>query len=135
MLPPHRRVAEERPRSLEPRLQEAVELFNHRQFFQCHDVVEPLWLQTHGPARDFYRGFIQAAIAYYHWSRGNPRGALSLYRSSRRYLERYRPTFLGLDVANFLTRHTELFDWLRRHRLRYDARLVPVLRWVTPVSE
>lgn len=109
---------------------EGVALYNHHQFFRCHEVLESLWLDTRGRERDFYKGLIQAAVAFYHWSRGNPRGALSLYRSSSRYLRKYAPACLGLDVKDFLQRYTELFTWLRRHRLRYDARLVPALRWI-----
>ena len=107
-------------------------LFNHHEFFRCHEVLEQLWLQTSGHLRDFYKGLIQAAVAFYHWSRGNPAGAMSLYRSSSRYLRRYRPECLGLDVDEFLRRYTELFGWLRRHRMRYDAHVVPSLRWVPP---
>ena len=114
------------------RLVEGIALFNHRRFFECHDVLEQLWLQTQGRPRDFYRGLIQAAVAFYHWSRGNPGGALSLYRTSSQYLKRYRPEFFGVDVDGFLARYTELFGWLHRHRLRYEARLVPTIRWAHP---
>ena len=110
---------------------EGVALYNHHRFFEAHDVLESVWLETQGRDRDFYRGLIQAAVAFYHWSRGNPAGAMSLYRSSSRYLRKYRPAWCGLDVETFLVRYTELFTWLRRHRLRYDARLVPTLRWLT----
>ena len=105
-------------------------MFNHHQFFACHDALEQVWLKTSGPQRDFYKGLIQTAVAFYHWSRGNLGGAMSLYRSSRRYLVRYRPSCLGVDVEAFLRRYTELFGWLRRHPTRYDARLVPPITYV-----
>lgn len=94
-------------------------------------MLEKLWLDTpRGErARDFYKGVIQAAVAFYHWSRGNPGGALSLYRSSSAYLRKYRPEFLGVDVEGFVRDLTELFGWMRRHRLRYDAHVVPMIRW------
>ena len=57
---------------------------------------------------------------------------MSLYRSSSGYLRRYEPIFLGVDVGRFLQRYTELFGWLRRHPTRYDARLVPAIRWAHP---
>jgi len=116
----------------DPRLIEGLALYNHHRFFECHEVLERLWLDTEGRARDFYKGLIQAAVAHYHWSRGNQAGAMSLYRSSSRYLRRYRPAFLGVDVEGFLHRYTELFGWLRRHRLPYDPRLVPPIRWERP---
>ena len=95
-------------------------------------MLEGLWLTTPQTdrSRNFYKGLIQAAVAFYHWSRKNQPGALSLYRSSSQYLKAYVPQWLGLDVAQFLAQYAELFQWLRRHRVPYDARLVPVLRWV-----
>ena len=58
---------------------------------------------------------------------------MSLYRSSSRYLKRYRPEYLGVDVEEFLQGYAELFGWMRRHRLPYDARLVPAIRWARPI--
>lgn len=113
----------------DPRLVEGLALFNHRQFFACHEALERVWLSTTGRDRDFYKGLIQAAVACYHWSRGNLGGAMSLYRSSSRHLKKYRPEHLGVDVEGFLRQYTELFGWLRRHRTRYDPRLVPTVSW------
>ena len=120
------------PPIVDSRLVQGVALFNAREFFHYHDVLEQLWLAT--PARersrDFYRGLIQAAIAFHHWSRKNQPGALTLYRSSSAYLKKYLPAWLGVDVAQFLAQYTELFQWLRRHRVPYDPRLAPTIRWV-----
>ena len=124
------RAVRPKPPPVEPRFIEGVALFNHHQFFACHEVLEQLWLQTQGRPRDFYKGLIQAAVACYHWSRDNPAGAMSLYRSSSRYLRKYRPEYMGLNVGQFLQQYTELFGWMRRHRLRYEDSLVPTLRWV-----
>ncbi len=93
-----------------------------------------MWLSATGRERNFYKGLIQAAVACYHWSRGNLGGAMSLYRSSSRYLNTYSPEYLGVDVEGFLHRYTELFRWLHRHHTRYDARLVPALSWARPPS-
>ena len=118
----------------DPQLVEGIALYNHRRFFECHEVLEQRWLQTTDASKDFYKGLIQAAVAFYHWSRGNLPGALTLARSAARYLKRYRPACAGVDVEGFLTQFTELFQWLRRHRQRYDPRLVPAIRFVASRS-
>lgn len=118
------------PSPIDPRLSEGVALYNHHRFFECHETLERLWLETHGASKDFYKGLIQAAVAFHHWSKGNDAGAQTLARSSARYLKRYAPVYLGLDVQKFLTSFSELFQWLRRHRQRYDSHLVPVMQWV-----
>jgi len=116
------------PVAVDPRLIEGIALYNHHRFFECHEVLEQLWLHTRGRERNFYKGLIQAAVAFHHWSKKNPAGAMSLYTSSSRHLKPYQPEFLGVDVEGFLERYTALFGWLRRHRLRYDARLVPPIQ-------
>ena len=122
------------PTAVDPHLVEGIALYNHHRFFECHEVLEQRWLRTTGVSKDFYKGLIQAAVACFHWSRGNLPGALTLARSASRYLKRYRPVCCGVDVEGFVTQFSELFQWLRRHRQRYDPRLVPVIRWVTPRS-
>ena len=119
------------PPAVDPRLTEGIALFNHRRFFECHEVLERLWLETKGRDKDFYKGLIQAAVAFHHWSRRNPAGAMSLYRSSSTYLKKYAPAHAGVDVVGFLTRYTELFAWLRRHHLPYDPHLVPSIASVS----
>ncbi len=115
---------------VDPRLREGVALYNHQQFFECHEVLEQVWLNTTDSSKDFYKGLIQAAVACYHWSLGNRPGALTLARSACRYLKRYGPVYHELDVEQFLQQFSELFQWLRKHPQRYDSRLVPVMRWV-----
>ncbi len=87
-----------------------------------------MWLETSGRPKRFYQGLIQASVAFHHWSKGNRAGALTLARSASGYLNRYTPTYLGVDVESFLRRFQDVFGWLKRHPLRYDPRLVPILR-------
>ena len=77
-----------------------LELFNEGEFFECHEVIEDLWLETSSddPYRDLYKGVIQAAAAIYQFKREIYSGALGLYRTSMFYLEKYEPSSLGLDV-------------------------------------
>jgi predicted metal-dependent hydrolase len=82
---------------------EGLRLFNEHEFFACHDVLEELWTETLGPEREFYQGLIQASVALFHFGEGNLGGARRLYESSRRYLEPYRPRYLGVDVDRFLS--------------------------------
>jgi hypothetical protein len=87
------------------RFRRGLELFNERKFFECHDVIEALWLETDrsDPYRDLYKGVIQAAAAIYQHERGIPSGARGLFETSLSNLERYRPEALGLDVENLIT--------------------------------
>jgi len=110
-------------------LQDGIQRFNQRQFFECHEVLEAVWLTMRGPSRDFYKGLIQAAVSCYHWSRGNLAGAISLSHTASRYLERYRPVYLGVDIERFLRDYHALFARIQRESLSYSAQDVPHIHW------
>ena len=79
-------------------LGEAVRLFNEREYFDCHDVLEELWGETLGADRDFYQGLLHAAVSLFHLSEGNPAGARKMHASSLRYLAGYGGSFGGVDL-------------------------------------
>ena len=76
--------------------------FNACDFFEAHEVWEELWADTTGPARPFYQGLIQAAVALHHFGNENIRGARKLNLGCRKYLDPFRPRFQGLDLDRFL---------------------------------
>jgi predicted metal-dependent hydrolase len=78
-----------------------IELFNRGEFFEAHEVWEDLWHECGSAERRFYQSLIQAAVAAYHWSRGNAAGAQRLYHSGRKYMEPFRPVYRGLVVDEF----------------------------------
>ncbi len=84
------------------RLAEAVRLFNAGRYLDSHEAFEELWEGTHGERADLYKGFLQAAIALYHFQEGNLAGARKLYSGHRRYLASYLPEREGLDIESFL---------------------------------
>ncbi|MDC0934841.1 DUF309 domain-containing protein [Pirellulales bacterium] len=79
-----------------------IEYFNECDFFEAHEVWEELWADTRGPARRFYQGLIQAAVALHHFGNGNVGGARKVYRSCRTYLDEYSPQYEGLTLETFL---------------------------------
>jgi predicted metal-dependent hydrolase len=84
--------------------EQGIELFNRGDFFEAHEVWEELWLACPAAERRFFQALIQAAVALHHFGRGNYTGASRLFHSGRRYMEPYRPTYLGLDVEDFWRR-------------------------------
>lgn len=85
----------------DPRYLAGIVLFNRGDFFEAHEVWENLWMETHGPEKPFVQGLIQAAVGLCHFCNGNVRGAAKLYKSSHDYMERFAPSFWGLDVPAF----------------------------------
>ena len=62
----------------DPRLVEAIRLFNSGDWYACHDGFEELWHETAGPMRPVLQGILQIAVGQLHHSRGNRRGAMVL---------------------------------------------------------
>lgn len=124
----------------DPRYLDGVRLFNRREFFECHDVLEELWTELAGDDRDFYQGLIQAAVALFHFGEGNLGGARKLYRSAKRYLAPYRPEFQRMDVDRFLADFDACFRPLASADSGYptglclDEESIPRIRFVRGAS-
>lgn len=116
----------------DPRFDEAIGLFNSREFFACHDVLEEIWSETLQD-REFYQGLIHAAVALFHFGEGNLGGARKMAGSAIRYLAPFRPVCRGVDVARLLHDfHTCFADLLAPHAdyptaLVLDDRKIPVI--------
>ncbi|MEP7234676.1 MAG: DUF309 domain-containing protein [Ignavibacteriota bacterium] len=87
-----------------------VELFNTKQFFDCHDAFEELWMEERTERRLFLQGLIQAAVACHHLSNGNTSGAISQYTKSLTKLREYGDSYLGLELVSFRTELERCFD-------------------------
>ncbi len=87
---------------IDERFRHGLHLFNEEEFFECHEIIENLWLATVDEYKDLYKGVIQAAVALYHLRRGNQIGARKVYGTSSKYLRKYLPEALGLNVQKLL---------------------------------
>lgn len=92
------------------RIDEFVELFNSKRFFEAHEVLEDLWIETESDVKDYYKGLIQCAVAFVHLERGNYRGAKKLFRTACGYLNRYPSPLEGIDVEKLLKDFHEFFE-------------------------
>lgn len=76
-----------------------IELFNAREFFKCHEVLEEIWTPTVQPERWFLQSLIHFAVGFYHHQRGNTVGAVRQLRKGLRKIEGYLPEWGGVDTA------------------------------------
>jgi predicted metal-dependent hydrolase len=80
-------------------LREGIRLFNAREFFACHEVLEEAWTQERGPRRVFLQAVIHVAVGLHHCQRGNPAGASGQIGKALRKLADYLPSYEGIDTA------------------------------------
>ena len=85
--------------TMDPLLDRGIHLFNHREFFECHEVLEEAWTPERGPRRLFLQSLIHVAVGFYHHGRGNPVGAIRQLRKALRKMHPYLPSYEGVDTA------------------------------------
>ena len=128
----------------------AIEQFNQREFFECHETLEAMWHIERDLARafararpagerasrpvycdDLYKGILQVGVGCYHLLRNNYRGATIKLQSGADYLEPFVPRCMGVEVAQLIAearRLREVVVALGPERLReVDLSLLPVV--------
>ena len=111
----------------DPRLREAVELFNQADWYGSHDGFEALWHETLEPDRSVLQGILQIAVAHLHRERGNLRGATVLLGEGLGRLAPFGDGALGFDLA-LLRRNSALFLEALQQQRPLDALPPPCLR-------
>ncbi|UNK17057.1 DUF309 domain-containing protein [Paenibacillus sp. N3/727] len=72
-----------------------------RDYFECHEVLEELWLARDRDPR--YKGLLQAAVGLYHFRNGNVRGSYKMMRSAHARLQPYPAEELGIRMAKLVS--------------------------------
>jgi predicted metal-dependent hydrolase len=121
-------------------LLQGIREFNCRDWHECHETVEDLWIGSGGEIRDFYQGIIQIAIALHHWRNGNFGGTISLLKGGSGYLRRVTDRCLWVDVAGLIADSDVLRAALeecgKEQMASIDQALIPRIRTISaPLAE
>ncbi|PYK39109.1 MAG: hypothetical protein DME49_05280 [Verrucomicrobia bacterium] len=106
--------------------------WNEQRYYEAHDVLEQLWLNTDTDDDDFFKGLIQAAGAFVHLQKNfeHPthakhsrrlKPAVRLFLLAEKNLAPYSPVRHALDVAVFL----DLLRNAREEITRSDFKINP----------
>ena len=116
---------------MDERYRKFFELFNERDFYECHEVLEDLWMETAGEERPFYQGLIQTATAFYHLQNGNFGGARKLFTTGLEYLKPFPDRYLSFDLGPYRATCEKWLDLAKRRqlgeRIEIDSDAFPVL--------
>lgn len=88
--------------------------FNREEYYEAHDVLEHLWLETRDANHLFFKGLIQVAGAFVHLKKQHARPwhptdgrrlhpAARLFRIGSRNLAPYGTNHMALDVAGLVS--------------------------------
>ena len=109
-------------------LRDGIALFNRGEFFDCHEVLEELWLESTGEPKKFFQGLIQVAVALYHLRNRNRFGAARLLAAGMEKLAEYGPEEELLDVDALLAALTPLRNQIRAEESPENW-IAPQIRW------
>ncbi len=85
---------------MHPKLKDAIRLFNRREYFDCHQVLEEVWHEAAAEDKVFYEALIRLATGLHlRFNRGGSQGAINLLTQALMRLEDFRPALHGIDVA------------------------------------
>jgi uncharacterized protein len=88
--------------------QRGLALFNRREFFEAHEVLEDVWRAAPEPERKFLQGLIQVAVAFHHRSCGNLVGFRSVLARACRNLSTYPALYQRVNLTALLS---NLEEW------------------------
>ena len=91
----YRKATAEARSAMNTPLTQAAILWRHELYFEAHEVLEPLWLESDGSVRDGLKGLIQAAGVWVHREAGRPGAAANL---ARKAIPRLRKWGHALDL-------------------------------------
>ena len=120
-------------------LLKGIREFNKREWFECHETVEDLWIGETGETRDFYQGIIQIAVALHHWRNGNFKGAISLLKGGAGYLGRVTEECQWVNVAALIAdadRMRAALEGLGKGQMEtLDPDFIPQIKTVSTVRQ
>ncbi|MDD2309543.1 MAG: DUF309 domain-containing protein [Desulfuromonadaceae bacterium] len=115
----------------------AIRQFNCREWYECHETIEELWLGETGEMKDFLQGTLQISVALLHWRNGNYGGAVSLLTSGANYLKRVSDVCLWVDVPALIAdseRVRVALEELGTERMEsLESTLLPQIKTVSTV--
>ena len=68
-----------------------------RDYFECHEVMEELWLSK--GSDPLYKGLLQVAVGLFHFRANNVRGSRMMMESALKRLAPYSDDSLGIDLG------------------------------------
>ena len=106
---------------------QGIEQFNSQDFYACHDTLEALWMEAGEPDKRFYQGILQIAVALYHLSNQNWRGAVILLGEGINRISYYQPSYAGIAVEELLGQSAKLLSALQQSGAEKVAEFLPLL--------
>ena len=124
---------------MEAELLRGIEQFNRREFYECHETLEALWLAERSEVRLLYQGILQVGVAFHHLLRGNYVGAVRLLDRGLNKLRVFEPVCMSIDVDALIMAASvcrEELVGLGPGRIReFNTTLIPRVELTAPLRD
>lgn len=115
----------------DPRYEDAIALFNKRQWYAAHDLFEELWHESHGSIRSMLQGIIQLSVAEFHLENSNIRGSILLMAEGLNHLKCLGPLDVSLDLEALIQCASSRLSCLQANEKMLDIP-IPFLSRLAP---
>src|SRR4030095_4026308 len=100
---------------------QAVDKFNRKDFFGCHEILEDIWFDIRDDSRDFYQGMLHIAVGFYHLTKkANTEGTLIQLTKAKdklaKYSEKHKGNYNGVDVNKLLKQIETILTELNKNK-------------------
>lgn len=111
---------------LPARFYDALSLLDRGEYFECHEVLEELWLEETTSLRLLYQGILQVAVGCYHLTvRHNRRGGVNKLREGLAKLQTFPAVVGALDLEDLRQQVQALLDRVQAMSDEEIASLLP----------
>ena len=80
-------------------IEQGAVLFDKGRYFECHELLEEIWLKSEGRKKVLLQGLIQAAAGFHKLKQGQPEGAAKLFAKAAQKLR--KTPVRGAVLVNF----------------------------------
>ena len=115
---------------IEGEIKKGVLLFNEGFYFECHEFLEEVWRKEKGREKEFLKGLIHAAVAFYHLEYENYKGTINYLRRSYKRLKEFEPIFMGVDIKAFLSDVDNFLKSFEKSESGNQKEAIPKIRMV-----
>lgn len=87
-----------------------IEYFNSSKFMSAQTTLDEIWIKDQSADRDFYGGLIQMAVAMYHLTDGNPRGAQRIFQRAKGMVSNYGDVYKNVEIKDLIEKIEHIFN-------------------------
>lgn len=89
-----------------------LETFNHRDYFEAHELLEEAWNADGSAGREMYRAILQVAVAYLQIERENYHGALKMFLRVRQWIDPLPRQCRGVNIERLRDEAKQVYEQL-----------------------